>query len=60
MIFPQITHIPCDLNQQHKRRVAARERLARAIKRRRRGLRDDVPNAAVHSDAEDIEHSLRF
>jgi hypothetical protein len=60
MIFPQITHIPCDLNQQHKRQVAARERLARAIKRRRRGLRDDLPTAAVHSDAEDVEHSLRF
>ncbi len=60
MIFPQITHIPCDLNQQHKRQVAARERLARALKRRRRGHHDDVPNAAVHSDAEDVEHSLRF
>jgi hypothetical protein len=59
VIFPQITHIPCDLNQQHKRQVAARERLARAIKRRRRGLRDELP-AAVHSDAEDVEHSLRF
>jgi hypothetical protein len=60
MIFPQITHIPCDLNQQHKRQVAARERLARAIKRRRRGLRDDLPAAPVHSDAEDVEHSLRI
>jgi len=60
MIFPQITHIPCDLNQQHKRQVAARERLARAIKRRRRGLRDDLPSAPVHSEAEDVEHSLRI
>lgn len=60
MIFPQITHIPCDLNQQHKRQVAARERLARAVKRRRRGLREDLPSAAVHSEAEDVEHSLRI
>jgi hypothetical protein len=60
MIFPQITHIPCDLNQQHERQVAARERLARAIKRRRRGLRDDLPSAAVHSESEDVEHSLRI
>ena len=60
MIFPQITHIPCDLNQQHKRQVAARERLARAVKRRRRGRTDDLPNASVHSDAEDVEHSLRI
>jgi hypothetical protein len=60
MIGPQITHVPCDLNQQHKRQVAARERLARAVKRRRRGLREDVPDAAVHSNAEDVAHSLRF
>ena len=59
MIGPQITHVPCDLNQQHKRRVAARERLARAIRLRRRGRRDDLPNTG-HSDAEDVEHSLRF
>jgi hypothetical protein len=60
VIFPQISHIPCDLNQQHERQVAARERLARAIRRRRRGLGDDLPNAPVHSAAEDVEHSLRF
>lgn len=60
MIFPQITHVPCDLNQQHKRNVAARARLARAIKRRRRGLTDEVPTDIAHSDAEDVEHSLRF
>jgi hypothetical protein len=60
MIFPQITHVPCDLNQQHKRHVAARERLARAVKRRRRGLLEDLPSAPVRSEAEDVEHSLRF
>ncbi len=60
MIFPQITHVPCDLNQQHERQVAARERLARALRRRRRGDRADLPQADVHSQAEDVLHSLRF
>jgi hypothetical protein len=60
VIGPQITHVPCDLNQQHKRQVAARERLARAIRLRRRGRRDDLPSGGTHSEAEDVEHSLRF
>jgi hypothetical protein len=60
VISPQVMHVPCDLNQQRERRIASRERLGRAIKRRRRGLRDDLPTAAVHLDAEDVEHSLRF
>jgi hypothetical protein len=60
VIFPQITHVPCDLNQQHERQVAARERLARAIRRRRRGSGDDLPSASVHAGGEDVLHSLRF
>ncbi len=64
MNHPQITHMPCDLHQQHDRAVAARERLARKVLRRRRlreDARGDAPFAQdVHHDAEDVVHAFRF
>jgi hypothetical protein len=70
---PQITHAPCDLNQQQKRRDAARWSVARAIERKRgkRSLldrllgrtyadRDVTAEDLRHRDAEDVFHGLRF
>jgi hypothetical protein len=36
VIQPNITHLPCDLNQQKKRDDARRDSLARAVQWRRR------------------------
>jgi hypothetical protein len=58
VIGPNITHAPCDLEQQRRRTVAARERLARAVIRRRRGRGEDV-HLSAPSDAEDVLHALR-
>jgi hypothetical protein len=70
---PQITHAPCDLNQQQKRRDAARWAVARAIERKRgkRSLLDrllgrtyadrDVTAEDLRArDGEDVFHGLRF
>lgn len=73
MMNPQITHMPCDLNQQQKRRDAAKWSVARAIERKRgkRTLLDRVlgrtyPDRDVtaedlrHCDGEDVFHGLQF
>ena len=70
---PQITHAPCDLNQQQKRRDAAKWSVARAIERKRgkRSLLDrllgrtyadrDVTAEDLRArDGEDVFHGLRF
>ena len=72
MIPPNVTHAPCDLNQQRKRAEAQRESIARAVawRRGRRSVLDrllrrapvlDVNAEALrHGDGEDVFHSLRF
>jgi hypothetical protein len=73
VIQPNITHMPCDLNQQRKRAEARRERVARVVAWRngRRSLLDRVLHRGapvrdltaedrVHGDAEDVYHSFRF
>lgn len=71
MIPPNITHASCDLEQQHDRVVAGRERLARAVALRSgrggpldRLLRRRAPEAppaeaARPGPAEDVLHALR-
>lgn len=73
MLSPQITHVPCDLNQQQQRRDARAWSVARAIERARgkRSLWDRVLRRTPvprdvgaedlrHCDGEDVFHSLRF
>ena len=72
MIQPNITHLPCDLNQQQKRADARKDSVARAIQWRlgRRSLLDrllrrrppvvDVNAEALrHCEGEDVFHSFR-
>lgn len=72
-MHPQITHAPCDLNQQKKRLEAAKWSVARAIERKRgkRSLlervlgrtrvdRDVTAEDLRHRDGEDVFHGLQF
>jgi hypothetical protein len=73
-MHPQITHMPCDLNQQQKRRDAQKARVARAIEHRRgkRSLLDrllgrvplyrDVTaeDLRLCETGEDVFHGLQF
>ena len=61
MIQPNITHLPCDLNQQREREEARRDSVARAIQWRRgeRSLLDRVlrrHRPGVEVDAASIRH----
>ena len=71
MIQPNITHMPCDLNQQKKRDEARKDSLARAVMWRSgrrswvdRVLRRKAPSLEVtadsarHADGEDVFHSF--
>jgi hypothetical protein len=73
MMNPQITHIPCDLDQQRKRIEAKRWSVARAVERSRgrRSLWDrirrrspvsrDVVAADLRTcEGEDVFHGLKF
>jgi hypothetical protein len=73
VISPQITHLPCDLNQQQKRADARKDSVARAVGRLsgRRSMvdrllrREDVAfelsaEDLRHCDGEDVFHSFRF
>ena len=73
MIQPNITHLPCDLNQQRKRADARKDALARAVAARsgRRSLlgrmlrrrRPSEPLDAVAFSpppAEDVFHAFRL
>lgn len=70
---PQITHMPCDLNQQQKRRDAAKWSVARSIERARgkrtlldrvlgrtHAARDVTAEDLRHRDGEDVFHGLQF
>ncbi len=71
---PVVSHLPCDLNQQRKRREAREHRVAHAVARRNghRSLLDRLfrrmPEATELSaedlrdcePAEDVFHSFRF
>lgn len=72
-MYPQITHIPCDLNQQQKRHDAAKGSVARAIERsqgkrslldrvlrRTRAVRDVTAEDLRPCDGEDVFHGLLF
>lgn len=72
MIPPNVTHVPCDLDQQRKRREARRDSVARAVAWRygRRSLLDRLLGLRApigeltaedlrHGDAEDALHALR-
>lgn len=71
MIQPNITHLPCELNQQKKRDDARKDSLARAVQWRRRErtaldrlLRRRRPRLELTADAsgraagEDVFHAL--
>jgi hypothetical protein len=73
VIQPNITHLPCDLNQQQKRAEARKDSLARAVRARSgertwldRLLRRDRPTTALDGDAfsrsrgEDVFHAFRL
>jgi hypothetical protein len=72
VISPQITHLPCDLNQQQKRADARKDSVARAVGRLsghrsmldRLLRRSDVFEVSAedlrHCDGEDVFHSFRF
>ncbi len=73
MISPQITHLPCDLNQQQKRADARRDSVARAVGRlsghrsivdrllRRHDAAFEVSAEDLRrGDGEDVFHSFRF
>ena len=73
MIQPNITHLPCDLNQQQKRADARKDSVARAILWQRgsrswldRWLRRRTPAIDVnaeslrHCDGEDVFHAFRL
>jgi hypothetical protein len=70
---PQITHMPCDLNQQQKRRDAAKWSIARSIERSRgkrtlldrvlrrtHAARDVTAEDLRHREGEDVFHGLQF
>lgn len=70
---PQITHMPCDLNQQQKRRDAAKWSIARSIERNRgkrsvldrllgrtHPARDVTAEDLRHCEGEDVFHGLQF
>lgn len=73
-VGPVVSHLPCDLNQQRKRRDARMDRVSRTLARAkgRRSLVDRIlgrtPHAAELSaedlrdrePAEDVFHSFRF
>ncbi len=73
MIQPNITHLPCDLNQQRKRDDARRDSLARAVQwrrrertasdrpfrwRRRRPRLELTADATAHAAGEDVFHAF--
>jgi hypothetical protein len=71
VIQPNITHLPCDLNQQRKRDDARKDSLARAVQwrrrertapgrlfRRRRPRLELTADATVHADGEDVFHAF--
>jgi hypothetical protein len=71
VIQPNITHVPCDLDQQRKRRVARRDSVARAVAwragrrtvldrlLRRRGPVGELAAEDVrHDEAEDVYHGF--
>lgn len=73
MIGPQITHMPCDLNQQKKRAEARKDSIARAVARAngRRSLLDRLlrrkekpPDLTAedlrHTETEDVGHAFRM
>ena len=75
MIQPNITHAPCDLNQQRERRHARRDSVARAVAWRsgRRSLWDRLFGCRAPScelaaedlrnrnrDGEDVFHAFRI
>jgi hypothetical protein len=73
VIPPHVTHVPCDLDQQRKRREARRDSVARAVAWRNgkrslldRMLRLGAPVGQLaaedlrHGEAEDVLHALRF
>ena len=73
MIQPNITHLPCDLDQQRKRADASKDSVARAILWQRgkrswldRLLRRGTPSVDVNAesmrlcDGEDVFHSFRL
>ncbi|MGZ5291886.1 MAG: hypothetical protein ACXWDS_03895 [Actinomycetota bacterium] len=72
VIQPNITHPPCDLDQQRKRHEARRDSVARAVAWRggRRSVLDRVLRLRApvgelsaedlrHGESEDVYHSLR-
>ncbi len=73
-MHPQITHMPCDLNQQQKRRDAQKARVALAVERRRgkRSLLERVlrrtsltrevtaEDLRLCESGEDVFHGLQF
>ncbi|MEX2421378.1 MAG: hypothetical protein WD670_06110 [Actinomycetota bacterium] len=73
MIQPNITHLPCDLNQQQKRNDARKDSVARAVAWRagRRSMVDRLLRRGDpaldlsaedlrHCDGEDVFHSFRL
>lgn len=73
MIQPNITHMPCDLDQQRKRRDARRDTVARAVAwrngrrplldrllRRRAPVGELAAEDLGHADAEDVYHGFRL
>jgi hypothetical protein len=73
LYLPTVTHVPCDLNQQRKRRDARRDSIARAVAwrsgrrtlldrilRRKEPTTDLAAAALLRDDGEDVFHSLRF
>lgn len=73
MIQPNITHMPCDLDQQRKRRDARRDTVARAVAwrngrrpllvrllRRRAPVGELAAEDLRHADAEDVYHGFRL
>lgn len=73
MIQPNITHMPCDLDQQRKRRDARRDTVARAVAwrngrrplldrllRRRAPVGELAAEDLRHGDAEDVYHGFRL
>lgn len=70
MIQPNVTHAPCDLDQQRKRREARRDSIARAVAwrngrgsrwlfGRRAPLGEPVAEDLRHHEGEDVFHALR-
>jgi hypothetical protein len=73
VIQPNVTHGPCDLNQQRKRAEARRDSVARAVARRsgRRSVLDRLLRRAASApdvvaddlrvaEGEDVFHGFRF